>query len=67
MRYYSKRHYRLVSPPDDTPAEIAERNRHQDALRRARDETAAKFPQITAANVDEALAFQDARIRELTA
>jgi hypothetical protein len=42
-----------------------ERKRRAETLEQARADTAAKFPTITAENAAEAIAFQEARIKEL--
>jgi hypothetical protein len=49
----------------DTPQKQRERNNIRKAANQARGETLAKFGQITADNVKEALAFQEARYQEL--
>lgn len=64
-RYYSKRHYRLVSPPAETAEQIAERIRIRAACEQARKETAARYPLLTVESAREAIAFQEHRIKEL--
>ena len=66
-RYYSRAHYRRladVNPSDDGrgPERVARRL----AGERAHQEALARFGGITAANAMEFLAWQDARIKELS-
>lgn len=64
MGFYSKAHYRRVSPPSDTAADIAARKRHYRALELARADVAARFPGgITPENACEVLDYQEARIK----
>jgi len=49
-----------------TPAEIAERIRYRKAAETAVAERQAQFPVLTAENFEEAQAFQERRIKELT-
>lgn len=63
--YYSKAHYRRVCPPPDTKQDIADRLKRNAAAEQSRLETSVKFPTLSAENVDEALAYQEARYREL--
>ena len=65
MAYYSRRHYRDVSPPADTPAEIAWRLRDNAAREQARAEQATRYPVLDAANAQEAVAFFEARRLEI--
>lgn len=60
---FSKRHYRSVSPASDTAADIKDRIRRNTACELGRAETQAKFPQLTGENADEAIRFQNDRIR----
>ncbi len=50
----------------DTPEAIAERKRHSAACGRAVKEREQRFPVLTPENAAEAIAWQEARIRELT-
>lgn len=65
---FSRRHYRDVSPPDDTPAQIAARLADNRVREQLLQETRAK---IEAAGdrlleqAEEILAWQEARLREL--
>lgn len=61
MAFYSRAHYRRVSPPSDTAAEIAARKVRHAALELGRADRLARFPTITADNVDAQLAFQEER------
>jgi hypothetical protein len=65
MAHYSKRHYRLVSPPADTAERQAERAKHRAAIEQAHAEMRAKYPILTAENAGEAIAFQEMRFKEL--
>lgn len=51
----------------DTAEAVAERIRHRVLCDQAVREREARFPTLTALNAGEAIAWQDARIRELTA
>lgn len=62
---FSRRHYRFVSPPADTPQQVAERFRVRRANEQAHAETRVRFPVLTEQNIDEALTFQARRIDEL--
>ena len=64
---YSRRHYRAVSPPADTAADVAARIRRNAILDQVRREREAAWPVIDATNVDAALAFQERRYAELAA
>lgn len=64
---FSRQHYRLVSPPEDTPQQIAERLRVRRVNAQAHADTIAKYPVFTMDNIDEALAFQEQRIIDLLA
>jgi uncharacterized protein (DUF433 family) len=48
----------------DTAQDIASRIANNARLEMIRAEMAAKYPKITAENVDEALAYQEQRMRE---
>lgn len=64
----SPRHYRLLNNGGpDTPEQVAERLAHRRACDRLHAERIEKYPTITAANVDEVLAWQRARLEELKA
>lgn len=65
--FYSRRHFALVSPKRDTPADIAARRERTALLAQVDAERTAKYPTITEANVVEVLAWQAARLRELGA
>lgn len=65
-RYYSKRHYERVSPRPDSAEQIAERIRHRAACDQAVREREQRFPTLTTENAAEAIAWQTARIAELT-
>ena len=63
MAFYSKRHYRAVSPPADTAADIAARKAHYAALEAAGADVKARYPGgITLDNAAEVLAYQAERI-----
>lgn len=64
---FSRAHYRRVSPPADTVADLAARQRHLRALELARADVAAQYPDgINAENADAVLAYQEARIEART-
>jgi len=65
MGYYSRKHYRMVSPPADTKEEIAERLRHRSACEQAVKDREAKHPVITVENAVEVMDYQEMRIQEL--
>ena len=65
MSRFSRRHYRLVSPPPDTPEALAERLRRNAASEQVGREVQERWPTITAENVGEVLAWQTARLHEL--
>lgn len=65
-KHYSKRHYeRLSNGGPDTPERVAERVGRRSAGEQAHREMLARFSPLTPQNVGEALAWQDARIKEL--
>lgn len=67
-RHYSQAHYqRLSNGGPDTPAQIAERVAHRAACERAHREMLARYAPLTPSNAAEAVRWQEARIRELTA
>ena len=49
----------------ETPARAEERKRHRAACEQALREREARFPVLTAENADEAIRWQEQRIREL--
>lgn len=51
----------------DTPADIAQRIAYRKAVEQANAETFAKYPTITAQNLEEVIRFKEARIEELCA
>ena len=59
-----KQHIAAKNRPD-TLADIAARIKRNAACQQAHTETIAKFGQITAENIDAALAYQEQRIAEL--
>jgi hypothetical protein len=63
---FSRRHYRQVSPPSDTPEQVAERIRLRAISEQAVREREELWPELTAENVAEALAWQTQRIHDLT-
>lgn len=63
MAWYSKRHYARVSPPADTPEAIQERIRFHAAAALGIADRQAKYPEMTAENAAEAIAYQEARIQ----
>lgn len=62
---YSKRHYRLVSPPADTAADIADRLKANAARAQAAAEMREKFPVFTTDNLEAADDFREQRYKEL--
>lgn len=62
-RYYSKRHYQLVSPPSDKPGAIEERMRNAEAGRLGYADMLEKFGELTAENAGEAIKYQEERIK----
>lgn len=65
MRGYSRAHFRRVSPPSDTPKQIADRLRMNAILEAVRQEIAERWPQITPDNFIEADRYREHRIAEL--
>lgn len=64
--FYSKRHFdRISNGRPDTAETIAERLRHREACAQAVREREQRFAVLTAENVAEAIAWQEARIAEL--
>ena len=64
--YYSKRHYtRLSNGAPDTAESAAERIHAKAAGEQANAEMMVKFSPLTTANAREAIAWQEARIKEL--
>jgi hypothetical protein len=63
---FSRRHYRFVSPPEDTPADIAARIADNAVLAQVRVEIAPKVAAATTvAEMAELLEWQSDRIAEL--
>ncbi len=62
MGFYSRRHYRSVSPASDTKAQITERVREASAWSRAEADRLNAYPVITPANFDDAIAYRLARV-----
>ncbi len=60
-RFYSAAHFRRVSPPADTPAEIQDRFRAREAGELAIADRVAKFPTLDAGNAQAAIQFQTER------
>lgn len=65
--FYSNRHYRAVSPPADTAADIAERVRRLRVLEQVRQEREARYPVVTGDNFKSLSDWQERRIAELLA
>lgn len=63
MAYYSRRHYRAVSPAADTQAQIMERALAKRACELGLQDRELRYPELTAANADEAIAYQEAQIQ----
>jgi hypothetical protein len=61
MTRFSRRHYRSVSPPADTPREICDRLIRTEASRLAKVDRERDFPRVTPDNVEAVLDYQDAR------
>lgn len=65
-RFYSKRHYdRLNNGGADAPGAADERRRRRAAGEQANREMVARFSPLAPSKICEALAWQEARIREL--
>jgi len=64
---FSKRHYRAVSPPDDTPEQIRARLADNAVLAQAARERDAAYPMpwTTVEQAKAALDFFERRVREL--
>jgi len=62
---FSRAHYRRVSPPADTPADIAARLVRLAALQQAVREMWERFPVVTPENFDAANEFRERRYSEL--
>lgn len=62
---FSRRHYRAVSPPSDTPEQVRLRIIDKVARETARQERDALFPVITPENFNEACAWFEQRVKEL--
>jgi hypothetical protein len=57
---------KLQRVAQDTPEQIAERLRYRAAAEQVAREREERFPLLTAENVAEVLAWQEARIKDLT-
>ena len=67
-RCYSRKHYELLSNgPPDRPGDAERRVRNREACEQAHRETIARFGAFTPENAAEAIAWQESRIRALTA
>lgn len=64
---FSRRHYRAVSAPGDTPEQIAFRLRRNDMLDITRREMQELYPVITPENFVAANDFLERRYKELMA
>lgn len=62
---YSRSHYRSVSLRSDTKEEIAARLKRNAARDKAHEAMKIKYPQITAANAEEAMAWREVQYRSL--
>jgi hypothetical protein len=62
---YSAAHYRRVSPPADTKADITARLRRQAAWAKADADMQARYPVITVENFTEACQWRERRALEL--
>ena len=63
--FYSRRHFARISPPADTPEMLRVRLLRNAVLKKVEIERMRRWPTVTADNVREVLAWQDARIKEL--
>jgi hypothetical protein len=64
MSFYSRAHYQRVSPPSDTREQIQERLiRNQACEKLGVADRQAKYPVLTESNAQEAIDYQDERIR----
>lgn len=61
MSFYSRGHYRRVCPPPDRPQDIADRIARNRAAELAALDREREFPDITRANFDDALRYQEER------
>lgn len=57
---------RQIMKDHDSAERIAERIRHREICNQAVREREERYPNLTAENVAEAMAFQERRIQELT-
>ena len=60
---FSQKHYRLVSPPSDTTAQVQDRAQWKEAAAKGIADRERAYPILTAENGAEAIKFQEARIR----
>lgn len=67
MAFYSKRHYDRLHSKRDTPEAIQERIKARLVGEQANREMMERFAPLTPENAGKAIAWQEARIRELTA
>jgi hypothetical protein len=65
MGFYSRKHYAMVSPRENTPEETAERVRHRECAKQALAEMQVHFPVLTADNFDAADKWRERRTQEL--
>jgi hypothetical protein len=63
MGYYSRRHYQAVSPARDTQAQIMERRIQRRASELGRADREQKYPELTAGNAQDAIDYQEQRMR----
>jgi hypothetical protein len=62
---YSADHFRRLHGTPDTPQDITERIQRRAAGEQAHAEMLAKFSPLTPANAEEAIRWQEARIKAL--
>lgn len=63
MNQFSRRHYRLVSPPADTQDQIRDRLIARQAAELGMADRIARYPTLTAENADDAIRYQEDRIK----
>lgn len=61
-RFYSAAHYRRVSPPSDTAADVDDRRRRREAGDRAVRDRERAYPDLTPATAAAAIAYQEQRV-----
>lgn len=63
MTFYSRAHYKRVSPRSDTPRDIRLRLLNKQAMAAAEADTDARYPTLTVENAAELLRYREDRFK----